>query len=156
MNNKFEIRAFKATIETVLLYGSQCWTLDNKLRKRIDGCYTHLLRMAQNISWKSKTRNEKLYNGSPKATDIISKIMLNLDGHCIRHKEEMAHNLILWTPTRGKRRRYHQHFTFIEALKLQTVLEDIDEIRYVIMDLVNGRNCQNWIEISTKVKVSIL
>ena len=90
--------------------------------------------MAQNIYWKSKTSNEKLYNGSPKATDLISERMLNLAGHCIRHKEEMAHNLIMWTPTRGKRRRGRQQFTFIKALKLHNGLEDIDEIRYVMMD----------------------
>ena len=57
MSNQLKIRAFKATVETVLLYGSQCWTVNSKLRKRIDGCYTRLIRMAQNISWKSKTKN---------------------------------------------------------------------------------------------------
>ena len=131
-------------------YTYQCWTVDSKLRKRIDGCYTRLLRMAQNISWKSKTNNEKLYNGLPKVTDIISKRMLNLAGHCVRHKEEMAHNLVLWTPTgrrpvpmgdahwtsptRGKRRIGRQQLTFVDALKLQTDLESIDEIRSVMMD----------------------
>ena len=49
-----KIREFKANIETVPLYGSQCWTLDSKMRKRIYGLYTRLLRMAQNISWKTK------------------------------------------------------------------------------------------------------
>ena len=53
--------------------------------------------------------------------------MLNLAGHCVRHKEEMAHNLVLWTPTRGKRRRGRQQLTFVDALKLQTDLESIDE-----------------------------
>ena len=134
MSNQLKIRAFKATVETVLLYGSQCWTVDSKLRKRIGGCYTRLLRMAQNISWKSKTNNEKLYNGIPKVTDIISERMLNLDGHCVRHKEEIAHNLVLWTPTRGKRRIGRQQLTFLDALKLQTDLESIDEISSVMMD----------------------
>ena len=55
-----------------------------------------ILRMSQNISWKSKTNNEKLYNDLPKVTDIISERMLNLAGHCVRHKEEMAHNLVLY------------------------------------------------------------
>ena len=67
-------------------------------------------------------------------TDIISEIILNLAGHCERHKEEMAHNLVLWMPTRGKRRRRRQQLTFVDALKLQTDLESIDEIRYVMMD----------------------
>ena len=57
------------------------------------------------------------YIGSPKATDIISEIMLNLAGHC--NKEEMTHNLIIWTTTRGKRRRCCQQFTFIEDLTLR-------------------------------------
>ena len=57
MNNKLKICAVKATIETVILYDSQCLTLDSTLITRIDGCYTRLLRMAQNISWKSKTSN---------------------------------------------------------------------------------------------------
>ena len=134
MSNQLKIRAFKATVETVLLIGSQCWTVDSKLRKHLNGCYTRLLRMAQNISWKSKTINEKLYNGLPKVTDIISERMLNLAGHCVRHKEDMAHNLVLWTPTRGKRRRGRQQLTFVDALKLQTDLESIDEIRSVMMD----------------------
>ena len=58
--------------------------------------------MAQNISWKSKTNKEKLYNGLPKVTDIISERMLNLAGHCVRHKEEMAHNLVLWMASIGR------------------------------------------------------
>ena len=90
--------------------------------------------MAQNISWKSKTNNEKLYNSLPKVTDIISERMLNLAGHSVRHKEEMAHNLVLWTPTRGKRRRGRQQLTFVDALKLQTDLESIDEIRFLMVD----------------------
>ena len=60
--------------------------------------------------------------------------MLNLAGHCIRNEEEMAHNLIPWTPTRGKRRQIRQHFKFIDVLKLQTGLENIDEIRSMMMD----------------------
>ena len=46
----------------------------------------------------------------------------------------MAYNLILWTHTRGKRRRGRQQFTFIKALKIHTRLEDIDEIISVMMD----------------------
>ena len=41
---------------------------------------------------------------------------------------------LLWTPTRGKRRRGIQYITSREALTLQTGLEDIDEIRSVMMD----------------------
>ena len=43
------IRIFKVTIETILLYGSETWTINNSLEKRINGCYTKLLRMVLNV-----------------------------------------------------------------------------------------------------------
>ena len=68
---KLKIREFKVNIDIVPSYGSQCWTLASKLRKRIYGVYTRLLRMAQNISWKTKLatknhiidqRNQQIYS----------------------------------------------------------------------------------------------
>ena len=44
-----KIRTFKPTIEPILLYDSEYWTIDSTIRKQIDGCYTRLLRMATNI-----------------------------------------------------------------------------------------------------------
>ena len=46
-----KIRIFKVIIETILLYGSETWTIDKKLRRKIDGYYTKLLRMVLNVSW---------------------------------------------------------------------------------------------------------
>ena len=55
--NSLKIRTFKATIEHILLYGSECWTINSKMRIKIDGCYTRLLRIATNISLKDKVTN---------------------------------------------------------------------------------------------------
>ena len=68
-------------------------------------------------------------------------------------QKEMTHNLILRTPTGGKRRRGCQQTTFIEVLNFQNGLEVIDEIRYVMMDRCEWKNssclnCQNLIESS--------
>ena len=52
LRRKIKIRVFKATVESVRLYGCQTWTIDKTLEKRIDGCYTRMLRMVLNISWK--------------------------------------------------------------------------------------------------------
>ena len=62
MNISLKIRTFKATVEPILLYGSETWTINVSLRKKIDGCYTRLLRMASDISWKEKLTNDKLYH----------------------------------------------------------------------------------------------
>ena len=74
--------------------------LDNHstMRKKIDGCYTKLLRMATHISWKDKVTNTQLYRGMPKITEVIKQRRLRLEGHCLRHTEELSHNLILWKP----------------------------------------------------------
>ena len=58
--------------------------------------------MVLNVSWKDKWSNNKLYNDMPKSTNIIATRRLSIsisDGHCIRHKEEAAHNLIISFPT---------------------------------------------------------
>ena len=69
------------------LYGSETWTINKSLEKRINGCYTKLLRMVLNVSWKDNWSNKKLYNDMPKITNIIATRRLSIAGHCIRHNE---------------------------------------------------------------------
>ena len=52
MENNMKILTFIANIEPILLYGSECWTIEFTMPEYIDGCYTRLLRMETNISWK--------------------------------------------------------------------------------------------------------
>ena len=52
--------------------------------------------MVLNVSWKDKWSNKKLYNDMPTITNVIATHHLSIAGHCIRHKEEAAHNLIFW------------------------------------------------------------
>ena len=67
-------RLFVATVEAVLLYGAETWTLTKALTivsairyryKQLDGCYTRMLRMIYNISWKDHIRNDILYGKLP-------------------------------------------------------------------------------------------
>ena len=66
LSRNFKIRLFRATVESVLLYNSETWTINKSLEKRIDGCYTRMLRMALNVTWKMKITNETLYQELPK------------------------------------------------------------------------------------------
>ena len=52
LNRTRKIDLFKATVEYVLLYGCEAWTLNMKLNKLLDGCYTRMLRKVLNISWR--------------------------------------------------------------------------------------------------------
>ena len=95
-------KVFKACIETILLYGSDSWTLNVKCKKRLGGTYTRMLRMAYNISWKSHPTNKALYGSLPCVTETVHQRRLSLAGHVTRH-EDPAGRLLLWIPPSKKK-----------------------------------------------------
>ena len=40
-----------ASVESILLYGSETWTVTKAIEKKLYGCYTKMLRMVFNVSW---------------------------------------------------------------------------------------------------------
>ena len=55
---QIKLSFFYATVESVLLYGSECWTLKTDLEKSLDGCYTRMLRTVLNISKTAHATNK--------------------------------------------------------------------------------------------------
>jgi len=94
-----------STVEAVLPYGCETWSLSKKQEQELDGCYTRMLRKALNISWREHVTNELLYGDLPKISTKIRTRRLKLAGHCARHPEEAASNLVLWVPDRASRGR---------------------------------------------------
>ena len=86
---------FVATIDSILLYGCEAWTLTNGMEKALDGSDTRMLRIALNVHWIEKMTNVTLYGPLPKLSDKIAARRLRLAGHCQRHPELGAHRLIL-------------------------------------------------------------
>ena len=58
---------------------------------------------------------------------------MRLAGHWIRHTTEMAYKLVLWEPTRGKRNKGRKTVNYIDCLKEETGLTNIDEMRTAMM-----------------------
>ena len=52
LSNEVKLNTFTTLIESILLYGCESWTLTQAQSKRLDGCYTRMLRKVQNKSWK--------------------------------------------------------------------------------------------------------
>ena len=52
-----KLRIFVATVESVLLYGCETWTISVKLERKLDGTYAKLLRKVQNFTWNNKVNN---------------------------------------------------------------------------------------------------
>ena len=64
---------------------------------RLDGCYTSMLRIVFNVTWRDRVRNEV-----PRITTKTRNRRLRMAAHCVRHPELAASNLVLWV---GYRRR---------------------------------------------------
>ena len=69
----------------------------------------------------------------------VAQRRLRLAGHCVRHEEEIANKLVLWQPTEGRANRGRRPVNYIDNLKSDTGLEDISEIKTVMMDRVRWK-----------------
>ena len=98
-----KISFFQATVESVLLYGCESWTLKASLDKSLDGSYTRILRVVLNIDPHEHITNEQLYSGLPRISDRVAARRMKLAGHCYRHQELPASKLVLWEPKHGHR-----------------------------------------------------
>jgi hypothetical protein len=134
LSSQMKRRLFVATVESVLLYGSEAWTLTAQQERSIDGVYTRMLRMALNVSWEDHIRNVDLYDTLPRVTDKIRARRMRLAGHCVRHPELAASGLILWEPKHGTRSRGRPTATYVDTLKRDTGLSNTNEIRTLMED----------------------
>ena len=87
MSRKTKIDLFRATTESVLLYGASTWSLTKKEDKSLDGTYTRMLRMVLNVDWRDHVTNHVLYGKLPKISSVIRQRRLQLAGHCYRDKK---------------------------------------------------------------------
>ena len=93
-----------------------------------------MLRMVQGVSWRDRIRNDILYGNLPKLSDKIKSRRLKLAGHCIRHPELLACNLVRWEPEaqRGEAKRGRPKQTLIRDAgtktkeELRTLMRDRD------------------------------
>ena len=107
---------FRATIESVLLYGATAWTLTKTLEARLDGTYTHMLRAVLNISWKKHPTKKQLYGNLPTISDIIRERRMRFAGHCWRAKQELASDVLLWVPRHSHTRVGRPATTYVDQL----------------------------------------
>ena len=113
--DKLKRNFFRATVESVLTYGSTTWTLTSKLEKKIDGAYTRMLRAALNRSWRDHPTNKELYANIPPISQSIRLQRLRFAGHCWRNKEELAGKVLLWSPSNGRRSQGRPKRTYPEC-----------------------------------------
>ena len=108
---------FRATVESILLYGSTTWTLTKYLEARLDGAYTRMLQAILNISWKQHPTKKQLYGTLSPITESIREARLSYSGHCWRAKEELVSDVLLWRPKHGHTKVGRPARTYIDQLR---------------------------------------
>ena len=99
LRKAIKVRLFTALIESVLLYGSETWTMTKRLNKVLDGCYTRMLRMAVNVNqYRDRVSNAELYGDLPRVSLKVRQKRLRIAGHAIRHPELPLSKVLLWKP----------------------------------------------------------
>ena len=59
------------SLSIILLYGCTTWTLTKRLKKKLDGDYTRMLRAILNKSWRQHPTRHQLYGQLPSVTKTI-------------------------------------------------------------------------------------
>ena len=96
LNKHIKLNIFRVTIEPILLYGSETWTLSAKQQRRLDGCYARLLRRVQNLSWRCHPTIKDIYGNFPRISNTFTKRRVQFAGHCARASGELVSSFVLW------------------------------------------------------------
>ena len=136
---------FRATVESVLIYGSVIWTLTKSLENILNGNYTQMLSAILNIYWKDHPNNKEIYGNISNICTSIRQQRLRFSGHCWIFKLEFASDVIIWQRTHGKRKRGRPRRTYVDQLE-DDKLCDVNEIKKTMEDRDSWRkivkNCR--------------
>ena len=134
LQREMKITLFRATTESILLYGCGTWSLTRQEEKALDGTYTRMLRMVLNIGWNEHVTNSELYGSLKKVTETIRSRRLQLAGHVFRDKSSPAHRTVTWKPTHGTTSRGRQTTTFVDTVLRDTGFENVSELETCMED----------------------
>ena len=96
---------FQAAVTSILLYGCTTWTLTKRLEKKLDSNYTWTLRAILNKSWRQHPTKHQLYGHQPPITKTILVRRTRHARHCLRIRDELISDILLWTPTYGREKQ---------------------------------------------------
>jgi hypothetical protein len=98
ISRKVKLKLFLACVESTLLYNAVTWTMTNGLTKKLDGCYTRLLRYCLGFKWSDHITNDELYGGLARVSERLLDRKLRFVGHCQRAREadQPIKHLLLW------------------------------------------------------------
>ncbi|GFR58961.1 retrovirus-related Pol polyprotein LINE-1 [Elysia marginata] len=114
-----KVKVLKAYVWSVLMYGSECWTISKEMEKRLLAVEMWFLRRIFRISWTEKKTNEEIVQLRLANTDrsllrLLRKRQMEFFGHINRH--DGLEKLMLHGKVEGRHARGRQRQTFMDSL----------------------------------------
>ena len=124
-----------------------------RLKKKLDGNYTRMLRVILNKSWRQHPTRHQLYGHLPPITKTIQVRRTRHAGYCWRSKDELISDVLLWTPTYGQAKAGRPARTYIQQLcedtgcnpeDLPKAMNDREKWRERVRDIRAGGTTWWW------------
>ena len=105
LTDKIKRSFFQAAVVSILLYGCTTWTLTKRMKKRIDGNYTIMMRAILNKSWWQHP-----------TTKTIKITRIRLAAYCWRNRDVLIRDVLQWTPSHRRAKAGCPAWTYIQQL----------------------------------------
>ena len=108
LTDKMKRNIFQAAVVSIRLYGCTTSTLTKRLKRKVDGNYTRMLRAILNKSWRQQPTRHQLYGHLPPVTKTIQSRRNRHAEHCWWSKNKLISDVLLWTPHMAKQKQDDQ------------------------------------------------
>ena len=111
---------FQAVVVSILLHGCTTWTLPKRMEKKLDGNYTRMLQAILNKSWRQHPPNQQLYGHLRPITKTIKIRRTRHAGHCLKSRDELISDVLLWTSSHGRAKAARPARNYIQQVCVDT------------------------------------
>ena len=147
LNIKIKNKLLKCYVHSVLLYGSECWTISPTTENKLKATEMWFYRRMMRISWKDHVSNEEVLRRANTERSLIKNTrqrQLSFLGHIMR-KEKIEH-LVVTGKIEGKKSRGRPRLTYISSLGKCTGLSKVEL-------LCNTKNRAVWRTMIANVQI---
>jgi len=124
------LRVLNCYVLSILTYGSECWTISQRMEKQIEAAEMWFLRRMLRISWTERMSNQEVLEKARTERFIIKLIrkrQLEFLGHIMRKGE--LENLSVTAKINGRHDRGRQRLTYIASLSKWTGINNLELLR---------------------------
>ena len=130
INLSTRLRLMRCYVWSMLLYGSECWTINKAMQQRLEAVEMWFLRRMMRISWTDHVTNIDVLERARLSRTLLKTIVtrqLRFLGHILR--KNSLESLALTGAVEGRRARGRQRWTYLTWLNDATGIRPLDIIR---------------------------